>query len=125
MTNYVYSTLTCDNIYHLYAERTQKDQLNRIIASVKIKGGAGVAVGGNMNNPAIFTPQGVVTEVSDSDLEILKKNPVFIEHEKRGFLKVDSKKADANTVSQKMKKDNSAPKTPSELPLHKNDNSNV
>ena len=44
--------------------------------AVLIKGGTGVA------NNRLITPLGVATEITDFDLEELKKNPSFLEHEK-------------------------------------------
>jgi rRNA maturation endonuclease Nob1 len=53
---------------------------------VLIKGGHGVAQ--RQNHGGLVTPQGVVTEVSDVELEFLKKDEVFQTHMKHGFVKI-------------------------------------
>lgn len=115
--NYVYSTLTCSNLYVDY-EKSQ--HLNVKIGQVLIKGGANVATEG-MRSP--ITPHGAVTEVNDDELEMLERNYHFKEHVKLGFLKVDRAKisfdkAERNvekTVSDMSKKDGGSPKTKKEI----------
>jgi hypothetical protein len=71
-----------------------------------IKGGTGVA------NNRLITPLGVATEITEFDLEELKKNPSFLEHEKDGYIVVRDKKADTEKVASGMNlKDESAPMT--------------
>lgn len=107
MSNYVYSTLSCDNLYNTYVPKSNDNQFNEVIRSILIKGGA------NVCNKYFVTNKGVVTQVSDEDLALLEKNPCFLEHKKNGFIVVDSKKEDPNEVSLNMsEKDKSAPKIP-------------
>lgn len=116
MTNFIYSTLTCDNTYHAYMEKTNEHQLNHIIKSVTIRGGANLC---KVTNNNLSTQHGFVTQVSDEELEFLEKNPCFIEHKKNGFIIVDSNKLDVNQVASSMtKKDKSAPKVPSDYKKH-------
>ena len=112
MTNYIYSTLGADVRYHLYAEKVNKEQAsaNRVRASVLINGGAGVM------NKNFITPHGVVTEISDDDLEKLSHNTVFKAHCDRGFITVQKRKTEVEKVVKDMtKKDGSAQTTPEDL----------
>lgn len=79
--NYVHSTASQDMIYPIYADgkQNQARELKRIV----IKGGANVA-----DRRTLATPTGIVTEVSDEDLALLKRNPAFLRHVEHGFLKV-------------------------------------
>jgi len=107
MTNYVYSTLTCDNIYNTYLPKSTVNDFNIVSKGIKINGGA------NVSNKNFVTNYGVLTVVSDEDLDLLEKNPCFADHKKNGFIVVDKQKLDANEVSEDMtKKDKSAPKVP-------------
>jgi len=84
--HYVYSTLTCDN---LYVDYEKSGNLNVKSGQVLIKGGANVATEGMRN---AITPHGAVTQVDDDQLELLKKNVHFNDHVERGFIKVDEAK---------------------------------
>lgn len=104
--NYVYSTLTCDTAYTLYEKTTGGLTIPK--AEVVIHGGAGLA------NKHLITPLGTVTNISDSELAMLKENPVFVEHVKNGFLIVQEggKADDAEKVASDMSVDTgSAPLT--------------
>ena len=104
MPKYVYSTLASDNVYATWVKGG--GDLQRIEHSVTIKGGAGVA------DKRIETPLGVVTEVSDEDLKVLMTNEVFKRHLEHGFVKVDDKRADPETVAADMERnDPGAPLT--------------
>ncbi len=110
MAKHVISTLSADT---RYAEWVTQPGVNTILRSVLVKGGAGIAVGGAGQ---IFTPDGVRTEVSDSDAEFLSKNGHFIEHQKRGHVKIENSARDPDKVAQKMESDDgSAPKTPADV----------
>jgi len=95
---FVYSKLACDNCYPV---KVDKDQVKKAIKEgklipktpgVTIKGGAGVM------QKNLQTPHGVVTEVSDSELELLKKNTSFQKHMKNGYLKIEDKMRDMDKV---------------------------
>jgi len=64
----------------------------------------------------LFTPKGVVTQVSDDDLEFLLQNKSFQRHMKAGFLTYDKKKIEPERKSANMaQKDGSAPMTPKDF----------
>lgn len=79
---------------------------------ITIKGGANVA-----DKRTILTPRGVSTEVTDEQVEMLKKHPIFREHLKGGYVTIVETKyrEEAEKVVDDMaKKDGSAPKTPAD-----------
>ncbi len=61
MTFYVYSTLTCDNNFAVYSNTPNQD-IPVIHKTILIKGGHRVAT------KSLYTPRGVVTEISDDDM---------------------------------------------------------
>jgi len=106
---YVYSTATCSGSYTLYHDNSNKD-LAVVKKSVTINGGHGVA------NKHLFTPRGVVTEVSDEDMEFLLANPKFAKHVKDGFLTYEKKFVAPEKMAASMaEKDGSAPLTPADF----------
>jgi hypothetical protein len=114
MANYVYSTLSA-NVAYVVWDFKPDQQVARIKHRITIKGGAGVA-----ENKHLITPKGLVTQVSDSDLALLRENPVFKRQEDRGFLKVESTKTQKNiekAISDMEGRDNSAPITPQDFEL--------
>lgn len=106
MPQYVYSTLTCDNEY---ADWIKAGDQQSILRTVKVNGGHGVM------NKNFMTPLGVVTEVSDEDMDFLMKNTHFQLHMENGFIKVDKKKQEPEKIAADMKRrDKSAPIVPSD-----------
>jgi hypothetical protein len=106
MPAYVYSTLTCDNEYASWIKNGDQQSIER---KVLIKGGHGVM------NKHFITPLGVVTDVSDEDLEFLEGIDAFQQHKKNGFITVEKKKIDAEKAAANMKRrDQSAPITPAD-----------
>ena len=104
MANYVFSTLANDQSYTNWHQGGADVPVKG--HSVLIKGGTGVA------NDRLITPMGICTEITDYDLEELQKNKCFLDHQEKGFLVVQSKKADAEKVAEKMNLDDeSAPLT--------------
>lgn len=102
--HHVFSTLANDQLYTNWHQGGADLPIKG--HSVLIKGGTGVA------NDRLITPMGVSTEITEHDLEELQRNPVFREHEAKGFLIVKSKKADAEKVASDMNLDDeSAPLT--------------
>jgi hypothetical protein len=113
---YVYSTSTCAGTYVEYqktppiSENKSSPGYNRAVRKVTINGGHGVAT------KHLFTPKGVVTQVSDDDLEFLLKNSSFQRHVAAGFLTYDKKKVEPEKKSASMaEKDGSAPLTPKDF----------
>jgi hypothetical protein len=108
---FVYSTLTCDNIFPVYVENKDPHALPRIIHKIVIKGGHGVKL-----QKELHTPFGVRTQVSDSDLELLMKDLNFKKQISAGFITVDNKKVVAEKKAADMNpKDGSAPMTPKDF----------
>lgn len=98
---YVLSKLANDQCYTKYVKGA--DNFNQAVASVTIKGGAGVA-----NKKTLMTPQGVVTKITDEQYELLKENKEFQNHLERGFLNVFAINPDVEKKSEKMSKDKSS-----------------
>ena len=109
MSFYVYSTITCDTIYAIYRP-TDPKSLPVIERKILIKGGNMIA------QDNLFTPQGVVTEVSNEDMEALENDPNFNRHRDRGFLRVEKREVAVKKVVKDMTpKDGSAPKVPGDF----------
>ncbi len=113
--NYVYSTATCSTGYCAYDTSTPGPAVLK--KQVIIKGGHGInAAHDPKNKNNIYTPKGVVTAVSDADLDFLMSNPTFIRHMDRGFLSVDKKEVAPEKKAKDMaQKDGSAPLTPADF----------
>lgn len=99
---YIYSTLT-DAVDYQVVQQGGGD-LPVVQQNIVIQGGA------NIPDKFLRTPQGVVTPVTEQELEALRQNQVFLLHERNGFIKVGDKKADPEKVAADMTtRDNSAP----------------
>lgn len=71
-----------------------------------IKGGAGIA------NSHFITPLGVPTQVSQKELELLNKCPMYIRHKDRGFIREEKEEIKIErAVSSMEKEDKSSPLT--------------
>lgn len=104
MTHYVYNTLANDQRY------TERGKNRTVVASVFIAGKA------NIPNKHMLTSRGVVTEVTDEQLAILRNNAIFKLHEKNGFITVERRKVNADKVADSMNNnDPSAPDTEAKL----------
>ncbi len=113
--NYVYSTATCGTFYCFYKNNSEKD-LGIVAHKVEIKGGHGVST-----PKTCITPRGVVTIVSDEDMEFLLKNDSFLKHVKKGFISYDKKEVNPEKKAKDMaEKDGSAPLTPSDFATGEN-----
>jgi len=106
---YVYSTLSADVRYQNTVPGGA--DLPQVVADVFIKGGAGVA------NDRFITPRGVVTEVTEEQVEQLRANNVFQLHEKNGYVEISEAKTDPDAAAADMTaRDVSAPLVPEDLP---------
>lgn len=106
---FVFSTLTGSQLYTKWTKNP--DGANLEGPSVLIKGGHGL-----MDNRTLITPLGVVTEVSNEELEILNSIPDFQDHVKAGFLIVQDKNSDPEKVAADMQhRDESAQLTESDF----------
>lgn len=111
MTKQVMSTLAADTKYTGWVTNAG---LNTVLRSVLIRGGAGVAVKG-ARQPG-DTPQGLRTEVSDEDAAWLAQHKQFIEHQKRGFVRIMNTAQDPDKAAQSMAPDDgSRPKTSADV----------
>lgn len=124
--HYIYSTITCDTAYPLYVENNSKDlgiikkRPDGTPMTVIIKGGHGVS------NKNMYTPRGVVTQVSDEEMELLEQNVNFQRHKKAGFITVDKKEvAPEKKVADMTQKDGSAPLTPKDFEEGENSTSDT
>jgi len=108
---FVYSTLTNDQTYTLWRAGNGDKKPNIALKKVMIKGGHG-----RMDSKNLVTPLGVVTEVTDEQLEALNKIDAFKKHIEAGYITVEKKKAEPEKVASTMKgKDKSSQKTPSDF----------
>lgn len=91
---YILSTMGCGVNYAIYGKTA--GGLPVVKREIVVNGGAGVI------NKALITPQGVVTKVSDEELELLESNPLFRMHKAGGYVKVQkSEKTDTKDMTQK------------------------
>lgn len=116
MTYYVYSTATNSTNYVQYESNSSSD-LGKIkkradgsLVKIEIHGGHGVA------NKHFVTPRGVMTKVSDEDMEILLQDQAFLRHHKAGFITYEKKSVNPEKMAANMAdKDGSAPITPKDF----------
>lgn len=109
---YVYSTLACDTAYAVWQKGG--GDLPIMERTILVKGGAGVA------NDRLITPNGVATEISEADFDVLKENKVFQKHVEGGYISFDKKKVDADVAAVDMEhRDVSAPIVPGDYDADK------
>lgn len=102
---YILSTLTSAQDYTFYD--VHNNAFNRAEKIIHINGGANVA------DKHFITKDGIMTEISDSDLELLQTHPVFKMHMQKGFIKILKNEKEENKAKQDMQiADGSAPLTP-------------
>ena len=103
---YILSTLTSAQDYTFY-NPNHGNAFNQPIKTIHINGGSNVA------DKHFITPQGVMTEISDEDLEQLRTHEMFQLHVKNGFIKILEKEKDKEKTKEDMNgADLSAPLTP-------------
>lgn len=102
---YVLSKLANTQIYTQYVKDVTNN-INIVKAQVTIKGGA------DITDKNLITPDGVVTNVTRDQLEILKANRDFQKHLKTGCVKYFEFEPKIDKEVDKMEKDNSKPLTP-------------
>ena len=105
--NFIYSTLTNAQTYTNYTPHVA-GQIPVAVEEVTIKGGA------NLADSHFDTPFGVMTEVTDEQMEILNRNFVFNQHKKAGYITIRTDKVDPEVAvaADMQQKDGSAPHTP-------------
>lgn len=79
----IYSTLSTPVTYNLF--KKSDGNVQGIEKSVTLKGGANVA---QDDSGKIWTPLGVVTEVTDEELSILKNDKIFNLHVSNKFITI-------------------------------------
>lgn len=111
MDYYVYSTASCDNYYCTFKKTDVMAAAHIVDKKVLIKGGANISTTGAGN---FVTPQGVVTKVTEAQMEILNNSKGFQRHLAAGFVTVQKVAKDPNIVARDhlQAKDGSAPITP-------------
>lgn len=115
---YVFSTLTCDTLYHIYPADNHKRDISITDKKILIKGGHGVS-----QKKSFYTPMGVMTQVSDEDMELLQKDFHFQEHQKLGFITIEKRKAETEKVAASMNLlDKSRPLTPNDYEKSESEN---
>ncbi len=111
---YIYSTLTADNTYVDY-KQDPHNKTHQMAGSVTIKGGA------NLSSKNLITPLGMLTTVTEKELETLQANLAFKRHVRRGFIRVEQKEQKIKKVAAGMtKRDKAAPRTPDDIKAKKN-----
>jgi len=104
---YVYSTLATSMRYSVWSEPEHKHALPIRKRAILVKGGAGIAT------KQLITPRGVRTEVTDEELELLKKDKIFQMHMDNGFITIDSVSLAPEKMAKQMNEDDkSKPLTP-------------
>lgn len=101
---FVLSKLANTQVYTKYAKGI--DNVNIPVEQVEIKGGA------DITDKNLVTPQGVITKVTDAQLEILKENKDFQKHLENGHINYFNHTPNVEKQTEKMEKDKSAPLTP-------------
>lgn len=91
---YVYSTLGQDMVYTNFVNKG--NDLKVPFEEVLIRGGAHV-----INHKTLITPLGIRTEVTAAQYEMLKRNTVFAQHVKNGFIVVQDVKQKVEKVVEK------------------------
>lgn len=102
---YILSKLANTQIYTKYAKDVSNN-INVPIAKVTVKGGADVT------DKHLITPDGVVTQVTLAELDILKENKDFQRHLENGLVKYYALQPNIDKEVETMQKDNSKPLTP-------------
>lgn len=107
---FIVSRASQDNEYVIWGTTPNGTKL--VKKTILIKGGANV-----MPKDSMTTPNGVITEVSEEDWELLKEHTAFKRHMERGFMEVmkEEKKARTATKQKSEKKDGGAQLTPKDF----------
>jgi hypothetical protein len=112
-TVHVYSTLSAPQHYQNYGD-SPNDMKPHDGDGVRINGGSNIAHQDRASG--VYTPLGVRTEVTADQLAYLRQNKLFLDHEKRGHIKVMDKKMDGEKAAGDMEtRDKSAPLVPQDF----------
>ena len=102
---YVISKMAANTEYTVYKRIQEGKEVRNIPQrSILIKGGQGVT-----DRRTLLAPtNGVVTEITDEEAEILKQNTVYQMHEQNGFVKIVYTKETDSDAREMAKEDDSA-----------------
>jgi hypothetical protein len=90
MAKYIASKLSFDQTFDLY---DNKHPPYRKIKSILVKGRS------NVRDPhTLVMPEGVITEISDEDAEIMERDPLYKQYEANGMMKLVNSKAGARSA---------------------------
>jgi len=113
---HIASTLTHDVAYTFWNSNPGGINTKKIIdgkTCVTIKGGHGVAQ--KTPDGGLRTPNGMITKVSDKELELLKADEVFQTHLKSGCVRVLTASAPPEKAAKDMAQSKDAPLTPKDF----------
>lgn len=100
--------------YAFYAQGANR--INVVVDEIQIDGGAGV-----INKRSLETPQGVVTEVTDEQLDKLKSHPLFKIHLTNGAVAILGTEKEAKKADKDLKADKSSQITPEDYETGNNE----
>lgn len=102
---FITSRMAAPVTYAFYTQGANK--INIITDEITIKGGADV-----INKRSLDTPQGVVTELTDEQIDKLKSHPIFKMHLANGAVAILGTEKEAHKAEADLKKDKSSQLTP-------------
>jgi hypothetical protein len=108
---YIYSTASSDIKINLFGE-VGVGQVPRVVDFVVVNGKANIA------NQNLVTPKGVATNINEKQAKLLESNKMFQQMVKDGFMVIETKKLEADSVASDMEaKDASAPLEPKDAKI--------
>lgn len=102
---FITSKMAAPVTYAFYTKGANK--INVVTDEITVNGGAGV-----INKRSLETPQGVVTELTDEQIDKLKSHPVFKMHLANGAVAILGTEKEAKKAEEDLKKDKSSQLTP-------------
>lgn len=102
---FITSKMAAPVTYAFYTKGANR--INVVTDEITVNGGAGV-----INKRSLETPQGVVTELTDEQIDKLKSHPVFKMHLTNGAVAILGTEKEAKKAEEDLKKDKSSQLTP-------------
>ena len=102
---YIASKMSAPVDYAFYSKGASG--INVVTKTIHVYGGADV-----INKKTLLTPEGVVTELSDDDINMLKTHSLFIEHQKNEVVAICGSEKEAKKVAKTLEEDKSSQITP-------------
>lgn len=104
---HIVSTLSNDQNY---TDWSKPDQIGKVARPAVLRKQIIIKGKANIITKSLVTPEGVLTSVTEDELEILKKIPLFQKHIDGGHLKIIVREASADKIAKDMTdRDSSAP----------------